>query len=69
MSRRNPRAGLFVGWWFSMDGKKLRRIARHEYPELYRLNAKHQDVQRWGRHTQAAALGVQPISYKAPWHA
>jgi hypothetical protein len=30
--------GLFNGWWLDMGGKKLRRIRRNEYPELYRLH-------------------------------
>jgi hypothetical protein len=31
-------SGLFNGWWLDMAGKKLRRIRRNEYPELYRLH-------------------------------
>ena len=68
MSRRPARQGLFHGWWLNLDGTRIRRIRQAEYGELYRLNAKHQDVQKWGRHTQAAGLGVQPVSYRGPWH-
>jgi hypothetical protein len=35
MKRRN---GLFNGWWLDMAGRKIRRIYRNEYPELYRLH-------------------------------
>jgi hypothetical protein len=55
VSRRNPKAGLFTGWWTDLDGKRLRRIHRHEYPELYRL---------WRQHT-ASRLGVTLIGTKA----
>ena len=69
LMKRNPRAGLFNGYWLDMQGNRIRRIYRTSTGELYRLERKHQDVPRYGRHTQAAALGVQPISYRGPWHA
>lgn len=31
-------SGLFNGYWLDMQGKKIRRIYRREYPELYRLH-------------------------------
>lgn len=42
MKRRNP--GLFTGWWTDLNGKRLRRVRRNEYGELYRLWAKHKDI-------------------------
>jgi hypothetical protein len=33
------RSGLFLGFWFDTKGRKLRRIRRDEYGELYRLVA------------------------------
>jgi hypothetical protein len=41
---RRKRAGLFVGDWTHPDGRRIRRIRRDEYAELYRLRAKHRDV-------------------------
>lgn len=57
MPRRPANSGLFTGWWTSLDGKKIRRIRRDEYPELYRLHRKH----------AAIGLGVKPIGCRAPW--
>jgi hypothetical protein len=51
------RAGLFNGFWLTLDGAKLRRIRRDEYPELYRLWEKHADIR----------LGVRPLGMAAPW--
>lgn len=31
--------GAFNGWWLDMAGRKIRRIYRNEYGELYRLLA------------------------------
>lgn len=36
MKRKNP--GLFNGYWLDMQGNKIRRIYKAEYPELYRLH-------------------------------
>ena len=36
--RRSPNAGLFTGWWTDLEGKRIRRIRRNEFPELYRLH-------------------------------
>jgi len=44
--RRSP--GLFCGFWFDLDGRRLRRMTRREIAEAYRLWAKHRDV-REGR--------------------
>ena len=38
------RAGLFNGFWLDLSGKKIRRIRRDEYPELYRLWHEHADI-------------------------
>jgi len=38
------REGLFHGYWLSMDGKRIGRIRRSEYAELYRLWAVHRDI-------------------------
>jgi hypothetical protein len=46
------RAGLFNGYWYDVDGRKLRRIRRSEYAELYRLWHDHQDIR----------LGVRPFA-------
>jgi len=35
VKRKSP--GLFNGFWLDMAGKKIRRIYRSEYGELYRL--------------------------------
>jgi hypothetical protein len=42
MRRRNQ--GLFVGYWFDLKGKKLRRARRAELSEAYRLWAVHKDI-------------------------
>ena len=36
--RRKPNQGLFPGYWTDLAGKKLRRVRRDEYPEMYRLH-------------------------------
>ena len=56
--RRPTRAGLFTGWWTDLDGKKVRRIYRSEYPELYRLHRKY----------LCHALGVGMIGCHSTWH-
>ena len=55
--KKNPRAGLFSGWWYDMDGKKLRRIRKDEYPTLYRLH----------RQYTTERLGIHPVGMRAPW--
>jgi hypothetical protein len=57
VSRRNS-PGLFNGWWTDLDGRKLRRIRRDEYPMLYRLHREHADIR----------LGVTLLGMKGPWH-
>ena len=42
------------GHWFDLRGKKLHRIRRDEYGELWRLWIKHRDI-REGRERQEAA--------------
>lgn len=55
--RRNPNAGLFAGYWLSPDlTKKVGRLKRSDYPELYRLWHKHRDI-RLGVHTP---IGTKP---------
>jgi hypothetical protein len=56
--KRNARAGLFTGWWTDLDGTKIRRIYRSEYPELYRLHKKH----------LALRLGIALLGMRALWH-
>ena len=51
---RNPRAGLFCGTWTDLAGKKIRKVQRQEYGELYRLWAKHRDIR----------LGITTIGQK-----
>ena len=36
--RRPTNQGLFPGYWTDLAGKKLRRVRRDEYPELYRIH-------------------------------
>ena len=36
--KRKPNQGLFPGYWTDLAGKKLRRVRRDEYPELYRIH-------------------------------
>jgi hypothetical protein len=38
LSRKPQRSGLFNGWWLDMQGRRVERIKRDEYPELYRLH-------------------------------
>jgi hypothetical protein len=49
-----------VGWWFDMDGKKIRRIRADEYPLLYHLHRK-QTAIRCG----VTLLGQKPNYYTA----
>ena len=56
--KRNPRAGLFTGYWTTLDGKKIRRIYRSEYGELYRLHRKY----------LCHALGVNMFGHRGSWH-
>ena len=46
------RAGLFNGYWYDLEGQKLRRIRRDEYPMLYRVWREHRDIR----------LGVRPFA-------
>lgn len=43
---RSP--GLFNGFWFDMEGRRLGRIRQDEYPTLYGLWREHRDL-REGR--------------------
>jgi hypothetical protein len=52
--KRNPRAGLFNGWFTDLDGKNIRRVRRDEYGELYRLYRKHAGIR----------LGIRPIGQR-----
>lgn len=70
--KRHPRAGLFNGYWTDLAGKKLGRVRRSEYPELYRLRSKHADIVdgsylRALRADSSMRLGIQPIGFLAPW--
>jgi hypothetical protein len=38
------RAGLFIGYWFDLAGKKLKRVTRAELAIAYRLWSKHADI-------------------------
>lgn len=40
--RKSP--GLFNGFWYTHDGKKIRQIWRSEYGELYRLHTLGKDL-------------------------
>ena len=75
--RRNPKAGLFNGFWTDLEGNKIRRIYRSEYPELYRLHrlcselestARAACSQRWipteGGYAKISFPGV-PVFYEA----
>ena len=44
MRKRNPKQGLWNGYWYSMEGKQLRRLRKAEVAEAYRLWAKHKDI-------------------------
>ena len=66
--KRNPRQGLFNGFWTDLEGNRIRRIYREEYGPLYELVRKHKDIALHGRHTQAVALGIRPIAARGPWH-
>lgn len=54
MSRRPTTNGLFNGYWTTLDGTKIRRIRRNEYPELYRLYREYRDIR----------LGVRPFGMR-----
>lgn len=43
MSRRR-KTGLFYEYWYSLDGRELRRATRAELAEAYRLWAVHADI-------------------------
>jgi hypothetical protein len=45
------RAGLFNGYWLTLEGERIRRIRRDEYGEFYRLWRRHMDIR----------LGVRPL--------
>ncbi len=49
MKRRTP---LFNGFWTTLEGERIRRIYRSEYPELYRL---HRLCERYERLDQSRA--------------
>ena len=38
------KAGLFFGYWFTLDGRRLRRAVRVELREAYRLWVVHRDI-------------------------
>jgi len=38
------RPSLFNGFWLDMSGRKIGRVLRREYAELYRLWSKHADI-------------------------
>jgi hypothetical protein len=46
MKRRPKRQGLFVGFWFELDGRRIRKVRRPELAEAYRLISKHSDIRR-----------------------
>jgi hypothetical protein len=63
MSRKSP--GLFVGYWFDADGRRLRRLNRGELAMLYRLRARHADV-RTARNPAAERWGGLPMGEERP---
>ena len=67
--RRNPNAGLFNGYWLDTNGKRIRRLVRSEYPELYRLHRIGVDLGLQRPLTLPEKLGVRPLASKGPWHA
>ena len=38
------RKGLFHGYWFTLEGRKIRRVTRREIAEAYRLRAKYREL-------------------------
>ena len=38
------RPGLFNGYWWTLEGEKIRRASRADIAEAYRLWAKHADI-------------------------
>lgn len=44
MSRKPKRAGLFSGFWQTLEGGRLSKVSRAELAEAYRLRAKHSDL-------------------------
>jgi hypothetical protein len=42
--RRSP--GLFKGFWFDTNGRKLERATRAELAAAYRLVARHADIRK-----------------------
>lgn len=38
------RPGLFNGYWLTPEGRRIRRVRRNEYAELYRLWERHADI-------------------------
>lgn len=39
---------MFLGYWYALDGKKLRRAKRSDIATAYRLIARHRDIYEWG---------------------
>jgi hypothetical protein len=52
--RKKKSPGLFCGFWLTPSGKKIRRIRRDEFGELYRLWREHADIR----------LGVRVLGMK-----
>lgn len=57
--KRPPNKGLFTGYWKDMSGKRIRRIYRSEYPEIYRLH-------RLCKEVEAATPSPTTAVYRVP---
>lgn len=53
--KRHPNQGLFNGHWLDLNGRKIGRIKRSEYPEIYRLHRLCTEVE--------AQIGYKPLRY------
>jgi hypothetical protein len=52
------RPGLFNGFWWTLDGEKIRRASRADIAEAYRLWAKHADIRALSANPQRRATSA-----------
>jgi hypothetical protein len=65
---KNPNAGLFYGFWFDLNGRKIRQLRRNEYPEAYRLHRIGVELGLQRPLTLAEKTGIHTIGRRGPWH-
>lgn len=60
VKRRKPkRAGLFIGYWFTLEGRRIERVKRAELAEAYRLLAQHRDIAGGRPRAAGADVGLE----------